>query len=186
MFSLVQLRGYTHHKTPFILSMEVGLCGNLGKEGKETGAPRTCLCKPACLADLLMISQKASASQCSVSQPQVEEVDCSCHCCCCEVGGGGVGRAISPPETVCLNRTNCRLWAGQGRGTTDALKIAHASDKFRWPTQVTSIFRLYRFFLSEEGLAEAREQKWKKKKPTQKVPQTPPQETAHCKSISAL
>ncbi len=55
--------------------MEAGLCGNLGKESKETGAPWTCLCKPACLADLLMISPKASASQYSVSRPQVEEVN---------------------------------------------------------------------------------------------------------------
>lgn len=58
-----------------MLSMEAGFCGNLGKEGKETGAPWTSLCKPACLADLLMISREASASQESVSRPQVEEVD---------------------------------------------------------------------------------------------------------------
>lgn len=68
--------------------MEVGFCGNLGKEGKETGAPWTCLCKPACLADLLMISQKASASQESVSQPQVEEVDAAATGAAAVVWGG--------------------------------------------------------------------------------------------------
>lgn len=63
LLCLEQLRGYKHHETMFKLSMEVRFCGNLGKESKRTGAPRTCLCRPACLADLLVISQKASASQ---------------------------------------------------------------------------------------------------------------------------
>ena len=54
---LEQLRGLHKHESLFILSKEVGFCGNLGKESTETGAPWTCLCRPACLADLLMISQ---------------------------------------------------------------------------------------------------------------------------------
>lgn len=61
------------------------------------------------------------------------------------------------PETVCLNRTDCRLWAGQAWGTTDKLKIAHTLDTFRGSTRVTSIFKLYRFFLSEKGLTGARQ-----------------------------
>lgn len=65
------------------------------------------------------------------------------------------GGTVSPAETVRLSRTDCRLWAGQGWGTTDTLKIAHALDKFRGPAQVTSIFRLGHFSLSEKGLAEA-------------------------------
>lgn len=55
--------GATHISRLSVLSVEVGFCGNLGKESKETGASWMCLCKPACLADLLMISQKASVSQ---------------------------------------------------------------------------------------------------------------------------
>lgn len=117
-----------------VLPMEVGFCGNLGKESKETGASWTCLCKPACLADLLMISQKASASQ-SVSEPQVEDVGSAA------TGAPVVWGTISQAE-ICLSRTNCRLWAGQGWGTMDTLKIAHTLDKFRGPTQVT-IFRLH-------------------------------------------
>lgn len=73
----------------------------------------------------------------SVSQPQVEDVGSAA------TGAPVVSGTISQAE-ICLSRTNCRLWAGQGWGTMDTLKIAHTLDKFRGPTQVT-IFRLHHF-----------------------------------------
>lgn len=133
--------------------MAVGFWRNLGKASKETGASWMCLCRSACLADLLMISQKASVSQSVASQPQVKDVGSAA------TGAPVVWGTISLAEMICLNRTNCRLWAGQGWGTTDTLKIAYTFYKFRRPAQVTSIFRLDHFVLSGQCLDETQQQK---------------------------
>lgn len=93
-----------------------------------------------------------SFSQSVVSQPQVEDVGSAA------TGAPVVWGTISLAEMICLNRTNCRLWAGQGWGTMDTLKIAHTLYKFR-PTQVTSIFRLHHFVLSGKCLDETQQQK---------------------------
>lgn len=98
-----------------------------------------------------------------VSQPQVEDVGSAA------TGAPAVWGTISKAE-ICLKRTNCRLWAGQGWGTVDTLKIAHALDKFRGPTQVTSVFRLHHFCFVWKTEIQKQKERIKKKKKNHKKP----------------
>lgn len=148
---LKQLRGYKHHKTVRPFNGRWFLW-QLGKGEYGHWASWTCLCKPACRADLLMISQKAPARQQSVNRRLRMSARLPLVLLWC-------GGTISQAEMICLNLTKCRLWAGQGWGTMDTLKIAHTLDKFRGPTQVTSIFLLHHSVLSDKCLEEAQQYK---------------------------
>lgn len=97
------------------------------------------------------------------SQPQVEDVGSAA------TGASAVWGTISEAE-ICLKRTNCRLWAGQGWGTVDTLKIAHALDKFRGPTQVTSVFRLHHFCFVWKTEIQKQKERIKKEKKNHKKP----------------
>lgn len=139
-----------HITRRLILSMEVGFCGNLGKASKERGLWDVSL--QACMFGRAFHDIPESLSQPVVSQSANRRLRMSAQLPLVLVWWwGGGGGAISKAE-ICLNRTNCRLWAGQGWGTMDTLKIAHTLDKFREPTQVTSIFRLHHSVLSEKCL----------------------------------
>lgn len=135
---LEQLRGTSrdcsHFQWKFLWQLGAG-------ERGDEGASRTCLCRPACFGRPSRDIPK-SPSQ-SVSQPVNRRLRMSAQLPLVLLRCGGT---ISEAE-ICLKRTNCRLWAGQGWGTVDTLKIAHALDKFRGPTQVTSVFRLHHFCL---------------------------------------
>ena len=63
----------------------------------------------------------------------------------------------------------------------DTLKIAHTLDKFRGPTQVTSIFRLHHSVLSDMHPEEA----WQYKLITHERPMTLHHVTAHYGAINA-
>lgn len=135
-------------------SFSASFCGNLGQEKRSAwdaeagvggGPGSNDVSLQACVSwQTSAVKKKKSPGQ-SVHQPvdrrlrttaQLPLVLLRCACAC-----GGLGGAISEAET-CLKRTNCRLWAGQGAGTADTLKIAHARGKFRGGAQVTGVFRL--------------------------------------------
>lgn len=135
--------------------MELGFCGNPGKESGETGAPldvplQVCMFGKAhdIPEGLRPVSSPLDnrRSRKSMQLPLVLQPPLPLRC----------GGTISSAQTVCLNPANCRLWAEQSWGTTDAPKIAPTLDKFRGAAQVTSIFRLHHF-LSENAGAEPTE-----------------------------